>query len=177
MQDIEIDIEATPTGPISRRPELNEEAQQEIQGVFDIFDTKGTDSVEKSRVKVMMRMLGYEPQKDQLARMLVQNGIPHRATHIKYDDFYKLMTQIMNDKYIQEKMMRAFNLFDVDDTGFISFENLRSVAVQLGDDMTDAELREMIQEADLDKDGLVNASEFLRIMKKTELWSISDRVA
>ena len=35
---------------------------------------------------------------------------------------------------------------------------------------TDEELQEMIDEADRDGDGEVNEEEFMRIMKKTNLW-------
>ena len=41
------------------------------------------------------------------------------------------------------------------------------MAKELGETMTDEELQEMIDEADLDHDGEINEQEFLRIMKKT----------
>ncbi|KAI0564498.1 hypothetical protein FGB62_25g635 [Gracilaria domingensis] len=119
----------------------------------------------------MMRSLGYEPRKDQLARLIVACGISQRATQIKYEEFHALMEKMINERDIQEEMMHAFSLFDTDESGKITFENLREVADQLGERMTDEELREMIKEADMDKDGMVSATEFVRIMKKTSLWS------
>ena len=44
------------------------------------------------------------------------------------------------------------------------------VAKEIGENMSDEELQEMIDEADLDGDGEVNEAEFLRIMKKTSLY-------
>eukprot|EP00408_Alexandrium_pacificum_P021329 CAMPEP_0171194414 /NCGR_PEP_ID=MMETSP0790-20130122/20878_1 /TAXON_ID=2925 /ORGANISM="Alexandrium catenella, Strain OF101" /LENGTH=72 /DNA_ID=CAMNT_0011659613 /DNA_START=77 /DNA_END=295 /DNA_ORIENTATION=+ len=44
------------------------------------------------------------------------------------------------------------------------------VAKELGERMTDEELQEMVDEADRDGDGEVNEEEFLRIMKKTNLF-------
>ena len=41
------------------------------------------------------------------------------------------------------------------------------MAKELGENMTDEELQEMIDEADRDGDGEVNEEEFFRIMKKT----------
>ena len=55
-------------------------------------------------------------------------------------------------------------------SGKISFKNLKRVAKELGERMTDEELQEMIDEADRDGDGEVNEEEFLRIMKKTNLF-------
>ena len=47
-------------------------------------------------------------------------------------------------------------IFDKDDDGFISVEELRRIMQSLGEKMTDQELDEMLREADGDNDGLVN---------------------
>lgn len=48
----------------------------------------------------------------------------------------------------------------------ISLEDLKRVAIELGDDRTDEELKDMLIEADLDKDNFVNEEEFLKIIKR-----------
>ena len=65
---------------------------------------------------------------------------------------------------------QAFRLFDDDETSFITLKNLRRVAKEIGENMTDEELQEMIEEADRDGDGQVSEEEFLRMMKKTSLY-------
>lgn len=67
-------------------------------------------------------------------------------------------------------MLKAFRLFDEDNTGKISLKNLKRVARELGETMTDDELQEMIDEADRDGDGEINEEDFIRIMKKTNLF-------
>ena len=69
-----------------------------------------------------------------------------------------------------EEIRKAFRLFDDDETGKISLKNLRRVAKELGETMTDDELQEMIDEADRDGDGEINEEDFIRIMKKTNLF-------
>ncbi len=47
-------------------------------------------------------------------------------------------------------------IFDKDDDGFISVDELRHIMQSLGEKMNDSELDEMIAEADSDNDGLIN---------------------
>ena len=108
---------------------------------------------------------------------------------LSYSDFLTLMTVKMAEKDTKEEILKAFRLFDDDETGTISFKNIKRVAKELGENLTDEELQEMIDEgtqnlishkvqilmfafisADRDGDGEVNQDEFLRIMKKTSLY-------
>lgn len=88
---------------------------------------------------------------------------------LSYDNFLNLMTKKMSEKDENEEILKAFKLFDDDETETISFMNLKRVALELGENLTDEELHEMISEADLSGDGMVDKNEFLRIMKRTNI--------
>lgn len=62
--------------------------------------------------------------------------------------------------------MKVFNLFDDDQSGKITLRNLKRVAKELGETMSDTELMEMIERADTDQDGEINFEEFYAIMTK-----------
>ena len=66
----------------------------------------------------------------------------------------------MSDKDSREDIMKVFNLFDDDQSGRISLRNLKRVAKELGETMTEGELLEMIQRADQDEDGEINCAYF-----------------
>jgi Ca2+-binding EF-hand superfamily protein len=89
---------------------------------------------------------------------------------LNFDQFLVIITSKMNEKDAHDEIQKAFRLFDSDETGKISFQNLKRVANELGETLSDEELREMIEEADLNGDGEVDEKEFLRIMQKTGLY-------
>ncbi|XP_069602986.1 centrin-2 [Ranitomeya imitator] len=151
------------------KPELSEEQKQEIKEAFDLFDTDSSGTIDVKELKVAMRALGFEPKKEEIKKMT--SDIDKEGTgKISFSDFLSAMTQKMAEKDSKEEIMKAFRLFDDDETGKISFKNLKRVAKELGENLTDEELQEMIDEADRDGDGEVNEQEFLRIMKKTSLY-------
>lgn len=149
--------------------ELSEEQKADIKEAFNMFDTTGSGVIDIKELKVAIRALGFEPKKEEIKRMIAD--IDKEGTgKLAYADFLELMTQKMTEKDSNEEILKAFRLFDDDETGRISFKNLKRVAKELGENLTDEELREMIDEADMDGDGEVNQEEFLRIMKKTSLY-------
>ena len=90
---------------------------------------------------------------------------------IEYEEFLKIMTHQILNRDPKDEILKAFRLFDDDETGNISFNNLKRLAKELGERMTDEELQEMIDEADRHCDGEANEQEFLRIiLKKTSIF-------
>ena len=151
------------------RTEVTEEQKQEIKEAFDLFDTDGSGSRDAKELKVAMRALGFEPKKEEVRRMIAEVDKDGSGT-IEFPEFLDMMATKMAERDPREEILKAFRLFDDDETGKISFKNLKRVARELGENMTDEELMEMIEEADRDGDGEINEEEFLRIMKKTNLF-------
>lgn len=120
-------------------------------------------------LQMAMRALGFEPRREEIKK-IISTVTKDDSDSISEDQFVEIMSEKIAEKDTREEILKAFRLFDDDQTGKISFKNLKRVAEELGENLTDEELREMIQEADKDNDGEVNQDEFLRIMKKTCLY-------
>merc|ERR1712216_345711 len=111
---------------------------------------------------------GFEPSNAEISKMVQDLDIDGNAT-IEFDEFVEMMEGKMNDKDMNEEMKKAFKLYDADGTGKIRFKDLKRVAQELGEAMQDAEIQEIIDEADRDGDGAIDEGEFLRVMKKQGL--------
>ncbi|KAJ3361607.1 Centrin-1 [Kappamyces sp. JEL0680] len=154
--------------PQHKQNELTADQKQEIREAFDLFDSDGSGTIEVKELKVAMRALGFEPKKEEMKKMM-QDVDKNGTGKIDFNEFLELMTAKMAEKDSKEEILKAFRLFDDDGTNSISFKNLKRVAKELGENLTDEELQEMIDEADRNGDGVIDEDEFLRIMKKTGL--------
>merc|ERR1712146_46136 len=77
---------------------------------------------------------------------------------------------IMSDEQLTEEQIaefkEAFSLFDKDGDGTITTKELGTVMRPLGQNPTEAELQDMINEVDADASGTIDFPEFLNLMAK-----------
>lgn len=151
------------------RQELSEEQKQEIKEAFDLFDTNKTGTIDYHELKVAMRALGFDVKKPEVVELM--NEYDREGTgSIEYADFLDIMTTKIRNRDPVEEIVKAFKLFDEDNTGKISLRNLKRVARELGENLSDDELQAMIDEFDKDQDGEISEQEFLNIMKQTSIY-------
>ncbi|CAJ1363261.1 unnamed protein product [Effrenium voratum] len=169
-------------GPSGRRKPtrqgLDDEQLEEIREAFNLFDTEQSGAIDARELKAALRALGFEVKKEDVRRMLADIG-KDPSQPIDFNEFCEMMKgrrtgtrktgkfeTMMPDKNSRSEIDKVFALFDEDETGKISFRNLKRIAQELGESLTDEELQEMIEEADRDGDGLINPDEFYRVMRK-----------
>ncbi|CAN6462965.1 unnamed protein product [Victoria cruziana] len=107
--------------------------------------------------------LGQNPTDEELREMICEVDVNGNGT-IEFGEFLNLMARKTKETDAEEELKEAFKVFDKDQNGYISAEELRNVMINLGEKLTDEEARQMISEADTDGDGLVNYEEFVKIM-------------
>ena len=74
------------------------------------------------------------------------------------------MTTKISEKDSEQELSKAFILFG-QNKDEITFDDLKMIAMELGETMSDDELKEMIYEANkIDREGTVNREEFMQIL-------------
>jgi calmodulin len=71
-------------------------------------------------------------------------------------EFLNMMSIQLPASDFEHEMRMAFQVFDRDNNGSISSDELRLVMKQLGENLTDQEVDEMLQEADKDGNGTID---------------------
>lgn len=112
-----------------------------------------------------MTSLGFETKSNAIFQMISDLDADGNGT-IDFDEWFNLMTKRVNDKDSRANINKIFALYDDERTGFLSVKQLRRVALELNEDVSEAELQELITRADVDKDGLVSEEEFYTILTR-----------
>ncbi|PNH05810.1 Calmodulin [Tetrabaena socialis] len=75
---------------------------------------------------------------------------------VEFPEFCQLMMKQQDVPDQEEALREAFRMFDKDGNGQISASELKTVMCTLGEALTEEEVDDMINEADLSGDGMVN---------------------
>eukprot|EP00954_Amorphochlora_amoebiformis_P027848 1388324-Amorphochlora_amoeboformis.AAC.1 len=144
---------------------LTPEQLDEIKEAFSLFDSNHTGTINVRELRAAMRALGFQVKKEEVKRML-DDIDKDGNSEITLEEFTKMMSGKMGSRDTREEILKVFQLFDVDNSGFITLKNLRRICTELGEQLSEQDLAEMIDEADRDQDGQISPDEFYRVMKK-----------
>jgi Ca2+-binding EF-hand superfamily protein len=108
-------------------------------------------------LKQSLDSLGFEAQNQTIYQMISDMDI---NGNVDFKAFLELMTSRLSDKDSRENVKKVFNLFDEEKAGVITIKNLRKIVRDLGENIDEHELQEMIDKADSNRDGLVTMDDF-----------------
>merc|ERR1711907_196643 len=125
------------------RPGLSADEVQEVKDAFDLFDTDSSGAVSVTELVEAMRSLGLE-QKNEAVFNMIKEIDTDGSGELEFQEFLEMMTARLTDKPPRSEIERVFKLFDDDRTGEISLNNLKRVASELGEEVSNEELQEMV---------------------------------
>nr|AFS33201.1 caltractin-3xHA [Episomal vector pSpiro-PAC-Caltractin-3xHA-C] len=149
-----------------QKPKITEEMTHEIREAFELFDSDRSGRIDFHELKVAMRALGFDVKKEEVQKIM-QEYDKDNTGEISFEAFEEVMVEKISNRDPTEEILKAFRLFDDDNTGKISLKNLRRVAKDLGENISDEELMSMIQEFDRDGDGEIDEEDFIAILRST----------
>ena len=145
---------------------FSKEQRRDLKTAFDIFDKDGTGNIDIKDLKVILRALGFEPQEDEVKRLLStinrsdeeeNSKNKFSANTIDFDEFLKIMEAKLGESEEIDSLKTGYYGFcehgtqdSKDKENYISLRSLREVSLKLGMEVSDEELKEMMIEANQD---------------------------
>merc|ERR1712196_330218 len=147
------------------RPGLSEDEVAEMKEAFDLFDNDGSGAISVNELTSAMKSLGFDV-KHAVVYNMVADLDADGSGEIEFGEFLEVMTAKISDKNTKEEIDRVFKLFDKDRNGTLEADDLSRVCKELGEEMSEEDVREVIQRADLDGDGQVGLDDFYNVLTK-----------
>eukprot|EP00826_Nyctotherus_ovalis_P055536 TRINITY_DN7384_c0_g7_i2.p3 TRINITY_DN7384_c0_g7~~TRINITY_DN7384_c0_g7_i2.p3 ORF type:complete len:166 (-),score=65.51 TRINITY_DN7384_c0_g7_i2:135-632(-) len=154
-----------PSMYIQTRPGLTEDEVEEVKQVFDSLDIEGVGFIDPLKLRSSMQSLGFKAR-DQAVFQMVAEIEKRFNKPIVFEDLLDLLTADMGSRATRDELYRIFSLFDEDETGFITIKELRKAARELGEEVSEEELQEIVRRVDSNNDQKISVDDFYNIMSK-----------
>jgi centrin-1 len=153
---------------------LTEEQKEEIDNAFIIFDKDKSGSIDVGELKDAMKALGIFLKKEDVKAVMTKVD-KDGSGNIDKEEFTALMAEQIESRNQEEELRKVFRIYDDDDNGLISADNLTRCANDLMETVTEDEVNMMIEMADRNKKGGVDLEDFIDLMKRLGLIPDKDK--
>lgn len=144
------------------------EEEQILEEAFNLCDHDKNGTICSSEIGLVLRALGFNPTEREV-KDIVDEIDKNKSGRIEYNEFRDYYLKYKNkhkNKNMKEEIMCAFKFFDKNGNGYIEAKEIKEILRKLGDNTTDEQIKQMIEVADVDKDGQINYAEFVEFMCK-----------
>jgi len=145
---------------------ISEERRAELKESFDMFDYDNDGTISLDELQTVMASCGIYITEDEANEIIEEFGHEdsEQGNNLNFEEFVELMTSKENNTDANKEIQEAFNFFDKDGSGTISAEEVMTVMLALGEDISDTDVFDMIREADTSGNGEVCYQDFYKIL-------------
>merc|ERR1712080_395866 len=142
---------------------LTEELIKQYQDAFAMFDRNQSGTIQTKNLSQLLRAVGENPSDADVQDMMIEvDGFS--KDFFKFPSFLRLMDRKQDEINAEEDIREAFATFDMDGNGYISRTELGYVMDNIGMPMDKEEIECLINDIDIDGDGLIDYEEFYSMM-------------
>lgn len=125
------------------------------------------DGADTDQIGTMVRACGMNPTEDQVKEYASKID-PDQDGQFQFDEFVVFLSKIWIDRDWELDIREAFQIFDDDDSGFVSSAELSHVLANLGERLTEKEIENIFAEGDKNADGQLDMEEFVQLLAKDQ---------
>ena len=145
--------------------DLTPQQKQDIEEAFHVLDVNSVNTITPNDLKVAMRALGYEPDKDAVRKLVAEMDRGGVSSNLVQSEFEDIMRQKFFAEDPDAELDLAFPLFTDGKSEFITLEDLKRVAAEVGEDIPEEVLQGIIRECDvIDRDDRISREEFRKML-------------
>jgi len=125
------------------KPEFSKEELYSIEKAFKLFaDRNGM--INLNNMVIAMKELKFDENEPVIYGLMAELESENQGS-LTYDEFVDRLTEKLQDRESEKATERVFDLFVEDPKGTVTFEVLKKVAVETGDNTSDEDLQRLIK--------------------------------
>ena len=124
-------------------PEYNKEELNSIAKAFKLFADKN-GQMNLNNMLIAMKELKFD-ESEPVVYDLIAELESEIKTGLTYDDFVEKLTEKLQDRESEKATERVFDLFTEDPKGTVTYEVLKKVHEQIGEEASEDDLRRLIK--------------------------------
>ena len=141
---------------------FKEEDVRKMKDCFDLFDYDHSGNVSPDELINTIRALGLDDQAKQILTIVTNHT---QAEEIDFPAFLEIFG-FSGDGQSESSLQQLFEVFDEKGTGVFYPEDFERVAASVGESFSAAEVDQMIDYADKDRDGGISYEEFVTVVTR-----------
>ena len=139
---------------------LTKEKETKLKETFFLIDQDKDNFIDTNEVGITLRSLGIYLTEEEIL-LINKEADPNEIGKISYEDFKKIYIQKLKTNKTEKDLIKAFEFFDKNKTGFVNLNELKHGLIVLGDCLSEDEIDFLIKEL-ADDDGNINYYELAK---------------
>ena len=155
--------------------QLNPLQLKDLHDQFEALDIDKSGLINADEIMKAIQESGMSFKKEEVDKMIEE--VDYIGNHqINYSEF--LSATLSCQKVLTDELLwTLFKQFDIDDTNFISIQNLREVFRRLGRyEITEDEIKQAIEVHDTERDNKLSFAEFKRIFFEDTMQEVEKQI-
>lgn len=151
---------------------LSENELKNLREAFLAIDEKKNGFIAFHELQKVMKEQGIKHTESEIRRILKEFNIKEDENGINYTEF---ITATLDKKHYlnKEKLWLVFKYFDVDNTNFITIDNLREAMARGGKKMPENELATWMMESGAESSNRITFEDFTKMMAREGVQNIT----
>jgi Ca2+-binding EF-hand superfamily protein len=111
-----------------------------------------------------LKQHGFDAKNPEVFTILSEMMEDDQDSTISFKSFLELMTARVGEHSSRDELSRVYRLFDSQNQDTITLDTLKKISQEVGDNLSDEELKDILRRCDIDKDQNLGFEDFYTVI-------------